>query len=206
MEDLAADWYKVLGYPPVVLHEPPENWQGTVVYLGREGPWLKDLVKEPWAGKESFVLRADKDAAGRPSLVATGSDLRGAIYAAYALSEELLGVDPWYFWTDHEPAFKGTVEVPDDLSLRFGPPTFEYRGWFINDEDLLSMFSPDPMRENVISPAMHDRIFETLLRLRGNMVVPATFAFPDEHSYLLAAKRGLVLRSTTFIFPPWRQL
>lgn len=195
LDDVAADWYKVLGYPPVILHEPPADWQGPVVYLGLEGPWLKEMVEEPWAGKECFVLRVQKDAAGRTALVATGADLRGAIYAAYALSEELLGVDPWYFWTDHEPELRGTVEVPDGFSLQFGPPTFEYRGWFINDEDLLSMFAPDPMRENIISPEMHDRIFETLLRLRGNMVVPATFAFPDEKSFQLAARRGLILNT-----------
>ncbi|MBE7558911.1 glycosyl hydrolase 115 family protein [bacterium] len=193
LDDVAADWYKVLGYDPIVLREPPENWRGPVVYLGLDGPWLKDLVKEPWAGAECFVVRVEKDAAGRTALVATGSDVRGAIYAAYALSEELLGVDPWYFWTDHEPAFKGTVEVPEELSLRFGPPTFEYRGWFINDEDLFSAFCPDPMRENVFSLEMYDRIFETVLRLRGNMAVPATFAFPDEQSQVLAARRGLAL-------------
>ncbi len=128
LDDLAADWYKVLGYPPIILQEPPEDYIGPVVYLGLEGPWLKDMVQEPWAGKECFVLCVDKDAAGRTALVATGADMRGAIYAAYALSEELLGVDPWYFWTDNEPAYKGTVEVPDRFSLSFGPPTFEHRG------------------------------------------------------------------------------
>jgi hypothetical protein len=144
LDDVAAGWYKALGYPPVILNEPPKDWQGPVVYLGLQGEWLKDLLKEPWVGKECVVLRVAEDAAGRSALVATGADMRGAIYAAYALSEQLLGVDPWYFWTDHEPAFKGTVEVPEGFSHRFGPPTFEYRGWFINDEDLLSVFAPDP--------------------------------------------------------------
>jgi hypothetical protein len=49
------------------------------------------------------------------------------------------------------------------------------------------------MRENVISLDMYDHIYETILRLRGNMIVPATFPFPDERCQDLAARRGLVL-------------
>jgi hypothetical protein len=119
--------------------------------------------------------------------------MRGAIYAAYAFSEQILGVDPWWFWADHEPAFRGTIEVPMEFDLKVGSPTFKYRGWFINDEDLLSGFSPDPLRENVYSLEILDRICETLLRLRGNMLVPATFPFPDERCQELTARRGLVL-------------
>ena len=85
------------------------------------------------------------------------------------------------------------IEVPAGFDKRFGPPTFKYRGWFINDEDLLGGFAPDPLRENVFSLEMYDRICETLLRLRGNMIVPGTFAFPDERCQELAARRGLVL-------------
>ncbi len=193
LDDVAADWYKVLGLNPVILREPPVDWNGPIVYLGLAGAWMKALSPEPWPGPESFCVRVGKDAAGRPAVIATGADTRGAIYAAYTLSEKLLGVDPWYFWTDHEPEYQGTVDVPDDLSLRFGPPTFQYRGWFINDEDLCNMFAPDPMRENVFSLELYDRIFETLLRLRGNMAVPATFAFPDEQCQMLAVRRGLAL-------------
>ncbi len=193
LADVQADWYKVLGHRPVILNQPPATASGPVVYLGLKGPWLKEMVKDPPAGTESFLLRVQHDAAGRPAVVATGTDVRGAIYAAYALSEELLGVDPWYFWADKEPAFRGRVEVTGHLDRRFGPPTFRYRGWFINDEDLLGGFSPDPLRENVFSLEMLDRICETILRLRGNLIVPGTFNYPDERCWELAARRGLAL-------------
>ncbi len=193
LADVQTDWYKVLGRPPIVLRSPPDNWQGPVVYLGIKGDWRKEMVKESFPGPESFVLRLERDPAGRPALVAAGADVRGTIYAAYALSEELLGVDPWYFWVDKPPAFRGQIEVPAGYHKGCGPPTFRYRGWFINDEDLLSGYAPDPMRENVFSLSMWDRIYETLLRLRGNMVVPGTFTFPDEKCQELASRRGLVL-------------
>jgi hypothetical protein len=144
-------------------------------------------------GPESFLLRVTRDDANRPIIIAAGSDLRGAIYAAYALSEEILGVDPWYFWTDNEPARRQSISIRGDFDKRFGPPTFKYRGWFMNDEDLLSGYSSDPLRENVFSMAIADRIFETLLRLRGNMAVPATWIFPDERLNELASRRGLIL-------------
>ncbi|MCC6125978.1 MAG: glycosyl hydrolase 115 family protein [Pirellulales bacterium] len=193
LADVKRDWYKVIGRVPVVLTSPPKNWTGPVIYLGRKGDWWSALgVKIP-AGPESFVLKVLQDAAGRQALVATGNDLRGAIYAAYALSEEILGVDPWYFWVDKEPRYRGKIELPAGFAKQFGPPTFRYRGWFINDEDLLRTYSPDPLKENVFSPEIMDRIFETLLRLRGNMVVPGTFNFPDERCHELAARRGLVI-------------
>jgi hypothetical protein len=164
-----------------------------VVYLGTRGPWLKQLAKDLPAGAEAFVLRQQHDPEGRPALLATGADVRGAIYAAYALSEEVLGVDPWYFWADKEPAHRGQIDVAAGLDHRAGPATFRYRGWFINDEDLLGGFAPDPLRENVFSLDLLDRICETLLRLRGNMIVPGTFNFPDERCWELASRRGLAL-------------
>lgn len=193
LKDVEKDWYKVFGRRPVILKEVPASWQGPVIYLGLTGAWREQLVGGKLAGAESFMLRAQRDEAGRPALVATGADMRGTIYAAYALSEEILGVDPWYYWVDKEPAARTKIEIQAGFDRQFGSPTFRYRGWFINDEDLLAGFAPDPLRENVFSLEMFDRIYETLLRLRGNMIVPATFPFPDEKCQELAARRGLIL-------------
>ena len=179
LSDVERDWYKVFGHRPVILAEAPKSWTGPVIRFGLTGA----------AGApESFALRLDGKA-----LVAQGADVRGAIYAAYALSEDILGVDPWWYWADHEPARRAQIEVPAGLKKEFGPATFRYRGWFINDEDLLGGFAPDPLRENVFSLEMLDRICETLLRLRGNLLVPGTFNYPDERCWELAARRGLAL-------------
>jgi len=142
LADVKADWYKVLGRMPVVLTQPPQSWTGSIIYFGTKAPWLKEMLTPQTSGPESFVLRVRTDRAGRTALVAGGGDLRGAIYAAYALSEEVLGVDPWYYWVDKEPAFRGRVELWKDFDRSSGAPTFRYRGWFINDEDLLSRWRP----------------------------------------------------------------
>ena len=179
LADIERDWYKVFGHRPVVLAELPKSWTGAAIRFGISGAQ---------GSPENFSLRMDGQ-----MLTAQGADVRGAIYAAYAMSEEILGVDPWWFWADHPPARRDRIEVPADFKKDFGSATFRYRGWFINDEDLLGGFAPDPLRENVFSLEMLDRICETLLRLRGNMLVPGTFNFPDERCWELASRRGLAL-------------
>ncbi len=193
LDDVRTDWYKVFGRVPVVVGELPGDYGGPAVYLGQTGKWRDAMLQGAPGGVESFVLRVQRDPEGRDVLMATGSDMRGSIYAVYAFSEEILGVDPWYYWVDKEPVRQSRIEVPGDLNKEFGNPTFKYRGWFINDEDILSRHSPDPLKENVFSLEKFDKIYETLLRLRGNMVVPATFPFPDERCQELAARRGLIL-------------
>jgi hypothetical protein len=187
LADIQRDWYKVFGHVPVVLSAAPASWEGPVICFGNQ------IMSVPTAGRESFALGIQSLAGSRLAFVATGADVRGSIYAAYAFSERILGVDPWWYWADKEPARRESIKVPTDFNEHFGSPTFRYRGWFMNDEDLLHGFSPDPMRENAYSLEILDRICETLLRLRGNMVVPATFPFPDERCQELPARRGLML-------------
>ncbi|MDR1814694.1 MAG: glycosyl hydrolase 115 family protein, partial [Tannerella sp.] len=193
LEDVQTDWYKVFGRNPIILREAPEAYRGLVIYIGEKGAWRERLVKEPFAGAESYILELTSDETGRPALVATGADKRGCIYAAYTLSEELLGIDPWYFFTDNVPEMKTSIPVSAGFKIRSGVPTFKYRGWFMNDEDLTNSFAPDPLRENVFSLSHFEKIYETILRLKGNMVAPATFPFPDEKCQELAARRGLVI-------------
>ena len=62
-------------------------------------------------------------------------------------------------------------------------PTFRYRGWFINDEDLLTEWFGDGGRRDiayryyhqVTSPKATRHVFEALLRLQCNLVIPASF-------------------------------
>ena len=102
-----------------------------------------------------------------------GSDFRGTAYAAYTLSERL-GVDPLYLWTGYEPE-KHSDLILKQTNFQTGPPTFKYRGFFHDDEDIL----PRPFDENgyplqtgTVPRVWYERFFETALRLRMNMVAP----------------------------------
>ena len=55
------------------------------------------------------------------------------IYALYTLSE-LMGVSPFYWWADVPVPTRSTIAFPRDRVLSHGPPTVQYRGFFLNDE------------------------------------------------------------------------
>lgn len=176
--DLASDVEKVIGRAPriVARRENPRS-PAIVIAGGKRG------------AAESFSITSS-DGAVR----LTGTDMRGTMYAIYQFSEEYLGIDPLYYWTDHMPAQKSRIEVPDGLNEDFPAPVFTYRGFFINDEDLLTGFAPAPPGEHTgISLAMWNKIYETTLRLKGNVVAPGTWIFSDEPQIALASKRGLIV-------------
>lgn len=194
INDLKRDWYRVFGYKPLVLDSPPGGeLAGSVIYLGHVGGHEVTRARTDCAAPEGFVVRAQKDVQGRDALVVTGADIRGAIYAIYAFSEEILGIEPLHFFTDQVVRPQTVISIPSSYHFQKGSPAFRYRGWFMNDEDLLHGFARDPMDENPYSLEMLDRVCEALLRLRGNMIVPGTFVFPDERCQELASRRGLAL-------------
>lgn len=99
--------------------------------------------------------------------IISGDDL-GIIYGLLYISKEYLGVDPFWFWNDKEPEKQHYVEIPmkDYLSQI---PKVKFRGWFVNDEVLLSGWKDKPCDEDAWKP-----VFEALLRCNGNMVIPGT--------------------------------
>lgn len=111
----------------------------------------------------------------QPVLVIAGSDARGAVYGAYALSEKI-GVSPWYWFSDVP------VCVRDHLALDFGAgyldpgPKVRYRGLFINDEDESMLgwarrhFDAAGRNPNA---DYYRHVFELILRLGGNTLWPA---------------------------------
>ena len=186
LRDLERDWYRVFGYPLLVLTEFTGENEGDELVLDCDNTLLPPSLRP--VGYESHTLRIS----GRRFILA-GADMRGTVYAIYAFSREILGVDPLWYWNDFTPARKTAVELSARYTLRVTSPTFRYRGWFINDEDILGGFFPNRTFDGVMSPEGFDCIMEALLRLGGNMIVPGSFAMPDEDVRRLAAARGLLL-------------
>ena len=91
-----------------------------------------------------------------------------------ASRQDYLGVDPMYYWTDKQPAKSAVHRHPGRAVRTSSPsPLFKYRGFFINDEDQLTGWAPGEKTDHSgIAKAVMDKIFETILRLKGNMVVP----------------------------------
>jgi hypothetical protein len=195
-QDLQGDFEKVFGKKPSIVHRP-EDAAPVTMLVGEQSKLPEDLRPAGLSEPESFLISAtiahwNENRPTRVVLLA-GADMRGAIYAIYQFSEKYLGIDPLYYWTDHEPIHRLQIELPASLNEVFAPPVFRYRGFFINDEDLLTGWAPGDKDGTGISLEVWNKIFETILRLKGNMVAPGTWIFSDEPQIKLAGKRGLIV-------------
>ncbi|HKW18241.1 MAG TPA: glycosyl hydrolase 115 family protein [Terriglobales bacterium] len=193
-EDLADDFQNVLGHRPEVLNGT-EQVRETIL-IGEQSKIAEALRTPGLTEPESFSISVHS-ISGKPEsrvVVLSGPDLRGTMYAVYEFSQKYLGIDPLYYWTDHQPARRTSIEIPVSLNRSYPPPVFKYRGFFINDEDLLTGWAPGEEKDKSgISLAVWDKIYETILRLKGNMVAPGTWIFPDDPQVRLAARRGLIV-------------
>lgn len=196
--DLAADMERVTGRRPAV----GQGATGPAVLVGTLGssPLINGLVD---AGKldvhalrgawESFLITtvANPWPGVSSALVIVGSDRRGTAFGIYELSQAI-GVSPWYWWTDVTPAKKSSLFVAAG-TRRFGPPSVQYRGIFLNDEDWgLQPWAAKTFEPEVgdIGPKTYAKICELLLRLKANTLWPAMH--PSTKAFNLFPKNKLV--------------
>ena len=119
-------------------------------------------------------------------LIIYGSEARSFIYALNHISEKYLGVLPFWFWNDQKFRKIPFAEIPCG-SYRPEENRIRYRGWFINDEVLLSHWDA-----GVSAEYPWEMVFEALLRCGGNLVIPGT----DKNSGIygpIASKMGLMI-------------
>lgn len=183
-DDLAHDLERVFGRRPARAEQAPAKGAAIVVAFQEN---LPPGLQRP-QGEEALLIE-ERD--GR--IVLTGADLRGTLYAIYRFSQTQLGIDPMWWWTDFAPRRRERLAIARGFRMAEGTPVFRHRGWFINDEDLLTGWMPAAPGRTGISLEAWDRIFEALLRLKGNMIVPGTFIFPDEPQVKAASERGLII-------------
>jgi len=195
-EDLRSDFAKVFGKAPGLVDQLEDA--GPVAILiadwSRVPEGFKCLMP---SNPETFafsVLRIPGHQPLQHLVCLTGADMRGTIYAIYQFSQSYLGIDPMYLWTDKRPEKRSSITLPSDFAQVSPQPVFKYRGFFPNDEDLLTGWIPATKGEHTgISLKVWDNIYETILRLKGNMVVPGTWIFPDDAQVHAATERGLIV-------------
>lgn len=218
LDDVARDWYAVLGVTPITLRSLPTNSsipklaadaRGLLVVVGTAAeaaalvPQGRDFFSrlgQPESHGCCLVPAVSSGAQVVDVLACVGADALGAVYALYQLSHDVLGVDPQHYFTDHAPPYRGEVPLIAPSAQQCavqkpggdGPlPGFRYRGFFVNDEDLLSGLGKDPARRSVFSAALWNRVFELVLRLRGNAVIVGTVGYVDEEVRGASARRLL---------------
>jgi hypothetical protein len=196
-QDVASDFEKVFGVKPRIVTRQ-EDAAPVTIMIGEQAQLPEAMRPNGLTAPESFSISVHKASwnAKRPTtaVLLAGADMRGTIYAIYQFSQEYLGVDPMYYWTDHEPARRTHIELSASLDETFPAPVFKYRGFFLNDEDLLTGWAPGEKKDKTgISLEVWNKVYETILRLKGNLVVPGTWIFSDDPQIALAAKRGLII-------------
>lgn len=120
------------------------------------------LKTNPNIESESFVIEINENA----SIYA--SDNLGFVYGLLYISEQFLGIKPFWFWMDQEIVKTYTIEAKSG-TYSAPKPIVKFRGWFINDEVLIMKWNIDGDSTKPWSMA-----FESLLRCGGNMVIPGT--------------------------------
>ncbi len=196
-DDLASDFEKVLGSKPRIVHSGQDAGPVTIL-IGEQSKIPQAMRPAGLTAPESFSISVASATwnATRPAraIVLAGEDVRGTIYAVYQFSQEYLGIDPLYYWTDHQPVRRTHIDIPASLKKAYPAPVFKYRGFFLNDEDLLTGWAPGEETDKTgIALAVWNKVYETILRLKGNMVVPGTWIFPDDPQVKLAGERGLIM-------------
>jgi hypothetical protein len=149
-----------------------------------QGKWeahISQVIKNPLPGVER-------------ALVIAGSDKRGTIYGVYDLSAQI-GVSPWYWWADVPVKQQKNLYVIPGRYVD-GGPAVKYRGIFINDE--APSFSGWAMEKfGGINHKVYEKVFELILRLKGNYLWPAMWgnAFNDDDKLdpALADEYGIVM-------------
>ncbi len=205
--DLRSDIERISGHRLSVTDQPDSSASQILVYnladeaqageVRRIAPDL-DTLSGQW---EAYVVQ-NQPINGQQHLLMAGSDERATMFAIYHFIEEYLGVDPMCYWSDLEPEKKEKLAW-DEVRIVQDEPTFKFRGGFINDEDLLTEWKNGggvrninyPYYGQVVHPYVIQRVLETMLRLRLNLVIPASFVDirnpPEERLVAEAAKRGL---------------
>ncbi|KOV82846.1 glycosyl hydrolase 115 family protein [Nocardia sp. NRRL S-836] len=206
--DLQADVHRVTGIQPVLLNALPDH--GDVVLIGTVGSPLVDSLVSAGKldvsgirGRWETSLTEEVRTGGRRVLVITGSDPRGTIYGTYDLSRAI-GVSPWYWWDDVPAEHRDELHVWSERHS-LGTPFVKYRGIFINDENpALGTWAPRyfgpghaPGHPGGFNHLFWEKVFETLLRLKGNYVWPAVwgraFAEDDPLNHATASRYGIVM-------------
>lgn len=201
--DLRQDIKRVSGRDMPLKRWLPTEEAGTVVIGSLETPafaawaaaWVDtEALRAEWEGYR--IVITDR------RLIVAGSDRRGAMWGVYRICRDILGVDPCCRFTGAQPPHRDMLALENTV-LAGKPETYRFRGWFLNDEDLLSDWKEGggarhidyPFYSQVSHPDGIAMVLETAARLGINLMIPASFVDinnpPEENLIRMVTERGL---------------
>lgn len=203
IDNLQQDIFNVCGTKPEILTEG--NNKRCVLIGTYQSPIIQQLIKSKKLNKnelnektEKFLLQIITNPCEGvdEALVIAGSDKRGTIYGIYELSRQM-GVSPWYWWADVPVAKQKNVYIKPGIYTD-GEPAVRYRGIFLNDEaPCLTSWVKHTYGTKYGDHRFYARVFELILRLRGNFMWPAmwswSFYADDPENSKTANEMGIIM-------------
>ena len=192
---LQKDFEAVMGVSPMQSVGDAKVLIGTLGVNPQIDQWVKQGILRDLKGKtEKYIIKTING-----QLVIAGSDKRGTVYGIYELSRQI-GVSPWYYWADvpvekHAELFIREGEYTD------GEPAIRYRGLFLNDEaPCLTTWVKNTFGTNYGGHDFYEKVFELILRLKGNYLWPAMWGwafYADDPENLKTADAMGVMMGTS---------
>lgn len=181
--DLVKDFGRVTGNMPALVESAAAD--RAIIIGSLDSPVIKDMVSRGrfdvstlQGCREKYLLQTVKapvEGIGE-ALVIAGSDRRGVVYGIYEISEQI-GVSPWYDWADVPVARQENLSIARG-SYTAGEPAVRYRGIFLNDEaPCLTGWVKHTYGTDYGDHRFYERVFELILRLRGNFLWPAMWSW-----------------------------
>lgn len=192
--NLADDFGKVTGTRAQLLHTISTS---RMIIAGQQNsPFIRELMakglipsSELKDKREKYMLKTITQPfpGVEEALIVAGSDKRGTIYGLYELSEQI-GVSPWYDWAD-VPVEKHSHISIERGEYTNGEPAVKIRGIFLNDEfPCLGNWVKNTYGADYGNHDFYERVFELILRLRGNFIWPAMWGWAFYADDLLNSK------------------
>ena len=181
--DLVKDFGRVTGNMPALVESATAD--RAIIIGSLDSPFIKDMVSRGrfdvsslQGCREKYLIQTVKapvEGIGE-ALVIAGSDRRGVVYGIYEISEQI-GVSPWYDWADVPVARQENLSIARG-SYTAGEPAVRYRGIFLNDEaPCLTGWVKHTYGTDYGDHRFYERVFELILRLRGNFLWPAMWGW-----------------------------
>ena len=190
INNLKTDIERVLGTAPL-LKEGQKEVSILVGTIGKNAEIDRLKLADLKGKHEKFIITTIND-----QIIIAGSDRRGTIYGIYELSRQL-GVSPWYYWAD-VPVTKRSEAYIIKGTYTDGEPAVEFRGIFLNDEaPCLTSWVKNTFGTDYGDHHFYEKVFELILRLKGNMMWPAmwgwAFYADDPENGKLADRMGIMM-------------
>ena len=188
---LVNDFQSVMGFRPTT-GDKGTILIGTVGSNKQIDQWVKSGKLADLKGKrEKFIITTIDG-----QVVIAGSDRRGTVFGIYELSRQM-GVSPWYWWMDVPVTKRNYVGILPG-TFTDGEPAVEFRGLFLNDEaPCLTTWVKNTFGTNYGDHNFYAKVFELILRLKGNFLWPAmwgwAFYADDPENLKTADAMGVIM-------------